>query len=232
MTQEREMTARQERLLDAKLSEINTKLSDLERQHAAMERLRGEIQALERRGNKEQSFFAGRRSMAYELRESGGLAASRLGMEILYLLPDDFVEFYAGLFHRALTVGDSAASGNGRGGIDKAKGTTGTVLGSDTRLQSAGTGKRYRNTPLPIGSEAMLQIKETLDRELLGLVTSGKAAIEAERQRTLGLEHSSNGPVSATRTTRQCPGRGCRGFVKPSWKYCPMCGGSLIGMEE
>lgn len=209
---------RQAALLDEKIAELNRKI-------AANERLRDDIKALERRGNREQAFFAGRRSMAYELRESGGLPESRLGLEILYLLPDDFVQFYGALFHRALSVGDSSVMHGRSGGLDKAKGNTGTVTGSDTRLQSSGTGKKFKNTGMTIGSEAMLKLKRDIDNELLRLVTVGKA-LERQAGGVQGLERSEKSRAGDAKTpqSHQCRNGTCRSFLKESWKFCPRCG--------
>lgn len=218
-------TTHSEELLDKKIEQINREITRLET-------IRREVEALGKRGNREQAFFAGRRSMAYELRESGGLAASRLGTEILFLLPDDFVQFYGSLFHRALAVGDSSVMHGRSGGLEKAGGNTGTVTGSDNKLQASGTGKRFKNTPIAIGNETWLKAKQRLDGKLVQLVREFRFELTGGVEGgDIGLERVSNGQVSATKTTKtpqssthQCTNQACRRFLKAEWKHCPECG--------
>lgn len=217
------MTKHEEQVLDQKIEELNRKI-------AVYERLRGEVEALGRRGNKEQAFFAGRRSMAMELKESGGLSSARLGQEILFLLPDDFVQFYGSLFHRALRVNDSSVMHGRSGGVEKSKGSTGTVLGSDTRLQSSGTGKKYKNTTMAVASEKALRIKEGLDKGLAELTQRAKLALE-DRESYAGLEQTLNGRVRPP-GGGQCTGKSCRSFLKMGWKFCPMCGTRTDGLPH
>jgi len=222
------LTAHEITLLDEKIGELNKKIE-------ALVKLQEQLKALERKGSREQAFFAGRRSMAYELRESGGLASSRLGLEILYLLPDDFVQFYGALFHRALNVGDASVMHGRSGGVEKALGNTGTVLGSDTRLQSSGSGKKFKNTPMAVGNEDMLKLKQRLDGRLVQLQR------EFAEYMGIGLQGSSRdggqsqalgGETQVSRTsmpvTIQCRNTRCRSFLKREWDYCPRCGTGLV----
>lgn len=190
-------------------------------------KLREEFKALR---NDEVAFLAGRRSMAYELRQSGGLAESQLGLEILYLLPDWFVEFYQRLFHEALQVKDSSVMGaQGKSGLDKARGTTGTVLGSDTQLQASGSGKRWKNPAYTIGSERAFRAKERLDAELVQLVKNTRRWMDAQKPTSRGGIEG-GGPRQCTGTIRRVAGevglrdKACRMFLKLEWDYCPRCG--------
>jgi hypothetical protein len=176
----------------------------------------GQVKALERRGNKEIAFFAGRRSMAYEMRESGGLPQSQLGLEILFLLPDEFVQFYSELFHRALKVDDASVMHGRSGGVEKAKGNQdGVVLGSENRLQASG-GKKYKNAPMSLGSERHYKLKESIDRELLKLMSDAQSVL-------LGLQREASGELSRGKIV-QCSTATCRGFMKRDWAFCPRCG--------
>lgn len=178
-------------------------------------------------------YLQGRRDALRELFESGGLPEAQLGLEVLYLLPDTFVKFYADLFHQALDTNESAASGKG-GGIDKAKGTTGTVLGSESRAQAQGTGKKYRKPKGSIRSENAMRVKTRVDQELLSLAHLGGIGLRRSKETnhsgtgvTLGQGTNENGRIG------QCRGRvegrngdtkGCGKFLKNSWEYCPECG--------
>lgn len=201
---------------------IEEKIEELNRLIAAFERIKRELDTLAKRGNREQAFFAGRRSMAYELRESGGLSSGRLGMEILYLLPDDFVQLYGALFHRALNVGDeSVMAAHGKGGVDKAIGRTGMATEHDERgrdrgsgAQASGTGKKWKEQRIPIGSEAMMRVKQGVDKELMVLASRMKGALANKDGEGKGEEQKG----------LQCINGVCRSFLKPGWGYCPRCG--------
>lgn len=182
--------------------------------------------------NDEVAYLAGRRAMAYELLQSGGLAEAKLGTEILFLLPDSFVEFYGSLFHQALRVGDSSVMHGRSGGLEKAKGQTGMALGSDTQLQAQGSGKKYKNTPMAIGSERALKVKERIDQGLRELVLDAKRSMSRSR-----MDNTSGGSGNFA-GQKQCrgaymipaglPGSGeakkCRRFLKDDWDFCPTCG--------
>jgi hypothetical protein len=177
--------------------------------------------------------------MAYELLESGGLPESRLGMEILYLLPDAFVEFYQTLFHQALQVRDSSVmGGGGKEGLERAAGATGMVTGSDTKLQAMGSGKKWRNTPLSIGNEISLKVKEKLDSGLLELVGDARR----DYARLLGLkvrgaltaggdeDGSGSGPTAAdVNQAISSALRKCKGSITTGYDSI---GGTLIAQER
>jgi len=203
-------------LLDARIEELNRLIED----HRI---LLEQVRYLESKAaGRELPFFAGRRSMARELRESGGLPQGQMGLEILFLLPDNFVEFYQGIFHRALRVGDGSVMHGRSGGVEKAKGTTGTVLGSETRAQASGTGKKFKRMGLVIGNEKVLQIKDQTDKGLEQLTSEGRRAIgELEGAGAEGGSGGSNKPGKQP----QC--YACKGFVGRNWRFCSMCGNSL-----
>lgn len=139
-----------------------------------------------------------------KMHSSGQMTGMVTANELLLLLPEAFVQAYERLFWTALS--DPSAV-NTREGIDKAKGNSGTVLGSDTRLQAAGTGKRYRNTGFLIGSEKALARKQWVDQKLDDLVSDINASLKGESLRT-----------------RQCPGHRCRRMLDRKWNWCPNCG--------
>lgn len=194
------------------------------------------------RGSTE-AFQAGRRSLAYELVESGMLSPGRLGLEILYLLPDDFVQFYQDLFHQALQVKDDSVMHGRSGGLEKASGRQGMQLGSKDRGPQAGSsGKRWKNTPMAVGNETALRAKESMDKGLQDLVRNAKLYMNAERERAAQARDQAlstkpsrgQGPVGvgkAIQTGRangkggmRCAGAKCGRFLKAGWTFCPECG--------
>jgi hypothetical protein len=180
-------------------------------------------------------YLQGRRDAMRELMESGGLPESQLGLEVLFLLPDSFVKFYQDLFHRALVGGSSGAVSGKGGGIDKALGHTGMVLGSETRLQAQGSGKRWKNPSSMIGSDKAMRVKQRIDKELESLVHDGTDALRSKASGTGGSSGDLTAPIQ-----NQCRGRvevrngpdvgvkGCGKFLKKGWKFCPACGTEVM----
>ena len=203
--------------------------------------------------NDEMAYLAGRRSMAYELLQSGGLDSGKLGTEILFLLPDQFVEFYASVFHQALRVGDSSVMHGRSGGVDKAKGRTGMATEHDEKgrsrgmgAQAGGSGKKYKNTPMAVGSERALKAKEKLDQGLVELVQDTRRMLAKSRAReALGGSGELPGQRQCTGFRRtwiqnddglnkdglEGPPK-CRQFLKETWRYCPSCGTRVKSSTE
>lgn len=180
-------------------------------------------------------YLQGRRDAIRELYESGGLPDSQVGLEVLYLLPDSFVQFYQQLFHKALSGADgSAISGKG-GGANKAIGAPGMVLGSETRLQAAGGGKKWKNPTNMLGSEKAMRVKAQVDKELEQLVGIGSDALRSKARQ---------GAEPSTPVLSQCRGKvtvtngpdtvvkGCGKFLKRGWKYCPTCGSEVTTVGD
>ena len=196
-------------------------------------------------------FMQGRRSMAYELTDKGLLQSQKLAMEVLYLLPDDFVKFYEALFHRALMVKDNSAMSGKGGGVEKARGRTSMQLGQTERgPQAAGSGKRWKNPAYTIGDEIAFEVKGWMDRELGVLVR--KAVMRVRDQGALRADSAPNsgsdGGVVGVRSSSapiRCPGlraewvdRGdgtprpkCGLFLKAEYRFCPTCGTRVVRMQ-
>lgn len=207
-----------------------------------------------RKGKETSEFMNGRRSLAYELFDKGLLSSQKLSMEILFLLPDGFIDFYQVLFHRALALGDSSVMHGRSGGLDKAKGAQGIVTGSEVGAQAKGSGKRWKNPAYTVGDERALEVKEFVDRELMRVVRDardlyGNLRVEVRDQGASDTESTPNRDAgnSGTRYTKGPDGVGavrrCRGlrvewidredgtprpkcglFLKATWRFCPTCG--------
>lgn len=150
------------------------------------------------------SFRAGYESAIRKMHSSGQMKGVAVANELLLLLPPEFVQAYEELFWRALADPSSVQR---KEGLDKAKGQTGTVLGSETQLQAAGTGKRFRNTGFLVKSDKALARKTWVDQKLMGLVDDIRASLRGESLKT-----------------RQCKGLRCRRMLDRKWEYCPSCG--------
>lgn len=147
-----------------------------------------------------------RRAILADMAQAGGWPEGRLSMEVLYLLPRDFINSYIQLFHTALKEQAPVVSGKGMDsvGAGKAKGAaSGLQTGrgkNGTRLQAQGGGKKYK-TQWMINSERALAKKQRIDAQL----------------RELAIEMSRQGGEAG-----QC--RKCRKFLRAAWKFCPGCG--------
>lgn len=132
-----------------------------------------------------------RRRLADRL-ASAGVDQGRVSLEVLYMLPPEFVREYTRLFHKALRE-DLAGNGGGMGkdegqikkkaGVVKRhrrvraeKGEDGyeegedrAVPGSDRGAQAGG--KRYKNHWI-VKDETALEVKVRVDRKLVRLIQS------------------------------------------------------------
>lgn len=240
--------------IDMHLSLVTTKATMTSKKHSsskAPDSPPGQDKAPSRdsRSGKGSEYMAGRRSLAYELRESGGLSSGRLGLEILFLLPDEFITFYTDLFHRALSDGvgnqgkgsSKSATGSGEDqDLRIAKGRTGTVLGSDNRLQAQGSGKKYRNTTLVIKDERALKVKGSVDRALRDLVHSATKSLKRGIREDSNTDDTPRSKASIEdKPAPTIPGNGstlpgtcrnttCHSFLRESWNFCPRCGTSVM----
>lgn len=197
-----------------------------------------------------QEYMNGRRSVWYELMDRGLLNSQKLSTEILFLLPDAFIDFYTTLFHQALSTGDSSVMHGKSGGVDKAKGEQGMVTGSDTKLQAqGGGGKRFKNPVMVVKNERAMDAKRMVDKELLRIMGEAGDMLRRARLRdnaSLGGGRETQGPSALDNQASplRCLGykrtwvdRGdgvrprCGLFLKGTWKYCPTCGTAVADTQ-
>lgn len=165
-------------------------------------------------------YYRGRRDALRELAESGGLPSAQLGLEILYLLPDDFVKGYQEIFHAAMQGGRGEAISGRGGGIEKSGGAKGIVLGSEVGAQASGTGKRWRSrTSEGVGSEKALDVKQSVDTELRLIMDQAQRALRSKADKGK-LPAQCRGSLEG----RNGVMKKCRRFLRPGWNYCPSCG--------
>lgn len=139
---------------------------------------------------------------------SAGVDRGRIEIEVLFLLPPEFVRQYKELFDRALAdpIKPTADGGKDEGRI-KATGRTGDGLHVRT-MGAAGGGKRFVAGSWPVRDERALELKRRLDRQLVGLV---RDSLELVSMRAGDLERQPPPPQCAT----------CGLFQKPEWVRCP-----------
>lgn len=145
------------------------------------------------------------RARLAEVLSSAGLNADRVALEVLYMLPAEFVRGYTDLFHRALTTGEE-----GRGSRDDQKAELGKARG-----KGAKAGKKATRGAFFIRSEKALGEKERIDRALRKLARQMRDAGNAATGKETVLRCGEG--VEQTEA-------GCGRWVENTWRYCPHCG--------
>lgn len=131
---------------------------------------------------------------------SAGVNVNRVSLEVLYMMPADFVRLYIEMFTRALGSADGGTAARG-----KAAENTG-ALGKAKRKTAGGQGKKYKEHWV-VQDEKALDLKTRVDKRLRALgrdIRKGLAGeiSEAERARCV------------------C----CSSYMSADWIYCPSCG--------
>lgn len=166
--------------------------------------------------------------MFAEMMASAGVDTRRAALQVLYYLPDGFVENYEQLFDRALKIaGETTNTGDSTGDLGKAPSGTSGSKGNKTQLRG-GQGKKYK-VIWTVLDDDLLDFKHRVDKRLRAL---GRE-IHAE---LLGV---GNGGVSEDGTGEKrilgkyCPGKGCsRRLKNEEWRFCQNCGSELKWLDE
>lgn len=169
------------------------------------------------------------RQLFAEMMAAGGVDSRRAALQVLYYLPDGFVESYEQLFDRALKIaGESTPTGDSAGALGKAPSGTSGSKGNKTQLRG-GQGKKYK-VIWTVLDDDLLDFKHRIDKrlrtmgreiqaELLGLGDGGVSdGSEDGKKRILG---------------KYCPSRGCgRRLKNEQWRFCQDCGTELRFLDE
>ena len=138
---------------------------------------------------------------------SGGMGMNNISQEVLYLLPDEFIEEYVKLFWTALK-GDVVP------GVRNPDEQVARVPGKykDTRVYAkSGKGvKKYKKHWL-IADGRAFEFKKRIDKKLVSMGREIKARREVIEE----------GRVSEV-VSVQCGE--CGRFLEVKWKHCPWCG--------
>jgi hypothetical protein len=137
---------------------------------------------------------------------SAGIDRGRIEIEVLFLLPPEFVRRYRDLFDRALAdpIKPSSDGGKDEGRL-KASGRPNDPMKARS-MGAAAHGKKFVAGSWPIRNEAAVEAKRRLDKQLIRMV--------AEALATIGAGEG----VGAT-TTYRCSV--CGFFQKAEWQRCP-----------
>jgi hypothetical protein len=141
---------------------------------------------------------------------AAGVDRGRIELEILYLLPPQFVRNYRELFDRALADPIKPATDGGKDeGRVRAPGKPGDPLKA-RHMGGAAPGKKFVHGAWPIRNEAAVEAKRRLDKKLLA------AVLEA-----LELVRGSIGAAGAANESSPNRCQTCGFFLKPDWIRCP-----------
>lgn len=156
---------------------------------------------------------------------SAGLPQSQIALQVLFLLPRDFVDSYSSLYHTALKVGDRGREENWIenadgtteriGGVGKASGARRTGMREGQTLggmAGASGGKTYKRA-WTVADEKALETKSRIDKKLRKM----------GREIRVFLGEGVGGKDEGSEERRQCKGKSCKKWIE-NWKYCPHCG--------
>jgi hypothetical protein len=142
------------------------------------------------------------RTRLAEIRAAAGVPHAQVSLDVLYFLPEKFLNAYQTMFMRALK---SDAGEDQRARSQAEAGEVGKATGGTT----GGAPRRYKKAFVVLDERA-LDLKTQIDKRL----------------RMIGREVETvlaGGEVE--RADRRCPS--CGTFVQNRWKYCPLEGTSL-----
>lgn len=179
-------------------------------------------------------YLSVRREVLRDLHGSAGLPQGRISLEVLYLLPDSFVDAYVKLFWEALAEVGSGGAGKGSGEANVvASGVSSDRRGHGGRdghgsLQSRGGGKKYKNTWL-LRNEKALAVKETVDAELVKLARTMALELKLEQEKNRGgkVRKKGSGESSGEGSAKRCEAAGCGRFNGAKSNFCSNCGTKL-----
>lgn len=145
---------------------------------------------------------------------AAGVDRGRIELEIVWMLPPEFIRMYRDLFGRALADPISPQSDGGKDeGRIKAAGKPADAMKARSMGGAAGGGKRYVNGAWPIRDERALDLKIRLDRKILAAVRESWDTL-VQSKTLLGASRTGNETVP-----RRCTE--CGLFQRNEWLRCP-----------
>lgn len=160
-----------------------------------------------------------------EIMSSAGVGYNQISLEILYLLPREFVDRYIDMWTRALGPGIKAPgeamardSELGRANTDTSK--KGLMVGAG----SGGVSKRYKKI-FVIADERALMLKDRIDKRLRGMAREIRRELGELEERGRLEEKARKSGEKLGNWMSKCGKCGKLGSAE--WAYCPYDGSSL-----
>jgi hypothetical protein len=149
---------------------------------------------------------------------AAGVDQGRIELEVLWMLPTEFVRMYRDLFDRCFVdpIKPQSDGGKDQGRVPAKSGSRSGVEGG------AKSGKRWINPGWVVKSDEALRIKRNLDRRLVRAVEyslrelRGTSEPRADQSRAQSIRAAGSLEPS---TTPRCSE--CGQFLKAEWVRCP-----------
>lgn len=161
------------------------------------------------------------RKRVAQVLSSAGVDSDRVALEVLFLLPPEFVLAYQELYAKALELPGAVKAGDPNSQMVQRT--------SDDQLPLAKRGKKYHSHWL-VKDERALRRKQQIDHQLRQLAGKATKGFGEPRARCNGpsrsASSSSNSRGSASSPNDggiEGPG-GCGRWVKKDWSWCAWCG--------
>jgi hypothetical protein len=152
-----------------------------------------------------------------EIAAAAGIDHGRLSIEVLFLLPPQFVREYQWLFDQAL---DSPVRPQSDGGKDEGRVKAKGKPRDDLRARSMGGAKKSKRSVSgywPIRDEEAMKVKGKLDRRLVRATT--QAVDDLRAIRAARVENPTEPTRSSVTGQPQCAA--CGRFLREEWVRCP-----------
>jgi hypothetical protein len=145
---------------------------------------------------------------------AAGVPSQQIALEVLFLLPSEFVRAYSELFWKAL--GDPI-SPQGDGGKDegrvKARGISNSPMNTRKMRGAQSGGKRFVARVWPVRSEEAVKAKNNLDKRLIRAVEDAHKTLRTAQDRSGQVDDEAAGAV------KQC--QSCGVLQNRTWLRCP-----------
>lgn len=141
-----------------------------------------------------------------EIFASSGIGTDRAAMELLYLMPKDFLQVYEELFERALKLGGGSATGSLKETAEVGKANAGRSGDRGTRPMVT-DGKRYKQYWV-VKDDNALEIKKGLDKRLRRIAREIRAEMNTGEGGARGRDGCSR----------------CGKMMADGWLFCAWCG--------
>lgn len=168
-----------------------------------------------------------------EIMSSGGVGYNQISLEILYLLPVEFINRYIEVWEKAMGPGIKAPGDAMAHDAELGKANTDTKKkGQVVGAGAGGVTKRFKRI-LTIRDERALMLKDRMDKRLrnmareMRLELSGLTENTMENMKGVGInEMVGDGNPNKLRGVRRCQ-PGCGKLFPVNYQFCPFDGSIL-----
>lgn len=161
-----------------------------------------------------------------DMMAAAGVHTDRMALEVMYWLPDSFLDLYQELYMRGLRGTDG-----GTGDRGKAADETG-ALGKAPRKTTGSGGKKFKKYWV-VADEQALDLKSKIDKRLRALTRDVRdQLVELDFHRARGDKESAQAVVGVNRKRKIRTCADCGIIVALLWNYCPKCGCNLMAAAD